>query len=87
MGPTLFRVLLLTFIVFVMVPTDHAASASRNIPRGTYKYLGGSGGQTYQFLWHISYPGELVEIKVETAEYNTANRCRKKRWIGSIRRA
>jgi len=77
MSKILLCILQVTIAFFLISPADYAARAASAIPSGTYKYLETSGEQTSQFYWHISYPEELVEIKVDSTEYKTVNRCRK----------
>ena len=49
---------------------------SDRIPAGTYHYLEQSEKGISHFEWRISYPGNLVEITVESRDYRTFNRCR-----------
>ena len=45
------------------------------IPAGAYQYLEQSEKGASPFEWRISYPGDLVEISVDSEEYKTFNRC------------
>mgnify|MGYP001814345289 CR=1 FL=1 len=65
MRSPLLRIILSAIITLAgLTAAADAQSASPEIPGGTYSYLETRGDRSEPFLWHLSYVGTVVEIRL-----------------------